>query len=667
MKRPQPSLPLSPARKRLFTAFMLSLPLLVLSGTETVLRLVGYGGNLDLVVQRQLGDRQYYTLNRHVASRYFTSMAPDAIEDDAFEVDKQPNTMRIFCLGESTMAGFPYEYSATPSGFLRDRLQASLPQYRIEVINVGMSAVSSYVILDFMKELLRYQPDLFIVYSGHNEFYGAYGAGSTIAIGGSPVFTDVAIALTTFRTFLAARDAYTWLLGLFAPSPQQLPSLMGAMVANQHIRYGSEAYLKARQAYERNIRAMVDISRDHGVPIIFSALVSNLRSHAPFHGVFSENTTEDRQREIASLLREGDSLKAIGHIDAARESFRQAYTTDSGYASSAFKLAWSLLDEDRIGEALHLFRRARDLDALRFRASGDFESLLRSICNELKVPVAPVDSVFAAASPLGIPGSELLLEHLHPNIRGYFLMARTFATTLASTGVLAPTDQWQTAPDDSTLMDTSTVAEFDHTVGKVRVELLMRKWPFHTGPVNYEFTAATPIEGVAFRYLQKTIAWSEARYLVAEWHARNKDFELARRECLAVAKVLFYSYQPLLRVADYYRMEGRNDEAKRAYASCFATEDNPFARFKLAIILLEENRNAEASAQIAEAFSVDATGRHKLPLPAAASGRYLQGVAYARLGRMQDARLSLERALALDPNLTDARELLQRIQTHHPR
>ena len=79
---------------------------------------------------------------------------------------------RIFCLGESTMAGFPYDFHATAPSFLADRLQQMFPEDTIEVINVGLSAIGSYVILDFLRELAEYSPDLFIVYTGHNEFYG---------------------------------------------------------------------------------------------------------------------------------------------------------------------------------------------------------------------------------------------------------------------------------------------------------------------------------------------------------------------------------------------------------------------------------------------------------------------------------------------------------------
>ena len=42
----------------------------------------------------------------------------------------------------------------------------------------AMTATNSFTTLDFARELVDCQPDLYIVYDGHNEFYGALGVAS---------------------------------------------------------------------------------------------------------------------------------------------------------------------------------------------------------------------------------------------------------------------------------------------------------------------------------------------------------------------------------------------------------------------------------------------------------------------------------------------------------
>ena len=44
------------------------------------------------------------------------------------------------------------------------------PNRRWEVINAGGISYASYRVAELMEELADYEPDLFIVYSGHNEF-----------------------------------------------------------------------------------------------------------------------------------------------------------------------------------------------------------------------------------------------------------------------------------------------------------------------------------------------------------------------------------------------------------------------------------------------------------------------------------------------------------------
>ena len=244
--------PLSPGRRYLFGAIVAMVPVLTFVGLELALRAGGYGGDLRLVTQRTVGNHEYHVINRKVGRRYFAqagTVVPEPAEE-MFEIQKSPRTLRIFCLGESTMAGFPYEFHATAPGFLRDRLQLLLPSHKIEVVNVGLSAVSSFVVLDFIEELSDYQPDLFIVYLGHNEFYGVYGAGSTVSGGRAPWVNRLTIRLLKFRTFLLLRDAAGWLAGRFArDSAGDARTLMAQVAGDKLIPYGSPVYEQARATY----------------------------------------------------------------------------------------------------------------------------------------------------------------------------------------------------------------------------------------------------------------------------------------------------------------------------------------------------------------------------------------------------------------------------------
>ncbi len=110
------------------------------------------------------------------------------------------------------------------------------------------------------------------------------------------------------------------------------------------------------------------------------------------------------------------------------EEFRRAAALDSLHAGTRFALACCLDVSGHRIEARREYARARDFDQLRFRTSGDFNHLITEMEDSTTVGVADMERVFMIHSPDSLIGNELVLEHVHPNSRGYFLMAGEFAT-----------------------------------------------------------------------------------------------------------------------------------------------------------------------------------------------------------------------------------------------
>ncbi|MBN1858310.1 SGNH/GDSL hydrolase family protein, partial [Candidatus Bipolaricaulota bacterium] len=88
----------------------------------------------------------------------------------SFLRDKPQDCCRIFCLGGSTTYGRPYDDRTSFAGFLRAFLPEMDPTRRWEVVNAGGISYASYRIEVLIRELKEYQPDLFVIYTGHNEF-----------------------------------------------------------------------------------------------------------------------------------------------------------------------------------------------------------------------------------------------------------------------------------------------------------------------------------------------------------------------------------------------------------------------------------------------------------------------------------------------------------------
>src|SRR6185369_5099045 len=123
---------------------------------------VGFSENIPLFVKKTLQDGTV-VLTKSEKRR-------TAFNVQQFPKEKKKGTYRIFCLGGSTTYGHPYSDSTSFCGWLREFLRAADPSTNWEVINVGGISYASYRVVNLMQELSGYQPDLFIVYSGQNEF-----------------------------------------------------------------------------------------------------------------------------------------------------------------------------------------------------------------------------------------------------------------------------------------------------------------------------------------------------------------------------------------------------------------------------------------------------------------------------------------------------------------
>ena len=105
------------------------------------------------------------------ATRYETATDRlTAFRPQSFAAEKSARTVRVFCLGGSTVQGRPYSVETSFTTWLRLNLEAAQPATDWEVINVGGISYASYRLVPILRELLTHQPDLFIVYTGHNEF-----------------------------------------------------------------------------------------------------------------------------------------------------------------------------------------------------------------------------------------------------------------------------------------------------------------------------------------------------------------------------------------------------------------------------------------------------------------------------------------------------------------
>lgn len=142
---PKTDAPLSKSKQRLFGVIAIFLPLILLVFLELVLRLAGYGDNFSLFVNhpdKEYG--QYLVVNPDIGKKYFNKMEYSTPAKDMFLKDKPKDVFRIFAMGSSSVAGFPYENNLMFPRILSERLRDAYPDKKFEIINTAITAVNSF-------------------------------------------------------------------------------------------------------------------------------------------------------------------------------------------------------------------------------------------------------------------------------------------------------------------------------------------------------------------------------------------------------------------------------------------------------------------------------------------------------------------------------------------
>ncbi|RPI03449.1 MAG: hypothetical protein EHM72_01480 [Calditrichaeota bacterium] len=509
---------LSPAKRRLFTAVLLLVPIIFLSLTEIILRLNHYGGEDRLFLSIPDAQSPYYGINTEIGKRYFSRLdfSPTP-RKDLFLKEKPANGYRIFVLGGSSAAGFPYGNNITFPRILHRRLQETFPDKKIEVVNMAMTAICSYTLLDFMDEILQCKPDLLLIYAGHNEFYGALGVASVESLGRMRGLVLASLKLRHLKLYLLMRDVIRSIKGMRAashPSPADpFQTVMARIAENPEIPLGSRRYQQGLRQFEKNMDALMRKAAKAKVPVVLSELVSNVRDQQPFI-----------------------SLPAKGSPSAA-DVYRQAQ------------------DKERMGEyesARRLYLQAKDLDALRFRAPEDFNRILHRLSERHAAPLVPMQSIFEQVSPNHIIGQGLMTEHLHPNIDGYFIMADAFYRLLRDRRMIKA--DWKLVRPMQDYRRHWGYTQLDSVYAALTIAHLKSGWPFHPADQpNRFFELFQPKsreEAVVKNILLTGSQTLEQGHLeLAAFYEQKGEFEKAYREYLALTFIVPYLdlfYQPMI-------------------------------------------------------------------------------------------------------------------------
>jgi tetratricopeptide (TPR) repeat protein len=608
----------SKTNKKIFYIILILIPVLFFILLELVLRYFDYGLDFEQWVESNNGQwvekgGKFLMLNPNIARKYFHISENIPISNqEAFDKIKQSNSFRVFILGESSAAGYPFEPNGSFSRYLKNRLTLVYPNSKIEVINCSMSAINSYTLRDLTPGILEQKPDLILIYAGHNEYYGALGAGSIESAGNFRFVVNLVLSLEKFRTFQLIRDAVNIVVKLFSNNEASASgTLMERMVRDKYIAFESDIYKKGLSQFEENMNDILELITDANIPVIIGTLTCNIKDQPPFVSVSSSKYPE---------------------------------------AEIIYSDANQALIQNNFIKADSLFHFAKDLDALRFRAPGEINNIIYKLAEEFSINVLNIDSAFKAESPHHIVGTNLIVDHLHPTLHGYQQIGKLFFNKMKKLNYL-PGSKPENLSDiiqDSIIVANTNFTALDSVMADYKVKILKNNWPFVNDTTQFSYSvfiqSKNRIDSLALQWTEHKIRWKDAHLLAAGWYIEKNDVSNFLREMDAV--ISQYPY-----VTEYYKYVATTLLTIKRYADAYnylykiyTIEPNAFATKWLGSIHLNKGKLDSAR------FFLNQSLLYNNRDP-----QVWYNLAVTYLDKDKDETLDLiNRALAIDPNYYNA-------------
>ncbi|MDP5189711.1 tetratricopeptide repeat protein [Rheinheimera baltica] len=528
-------------KRPLFYFIALLLPILILGLAELGLRATGYGNSYPLFIPSQHSSG-YIEPNQQLIQRYFApGKAPKLSMDTQLVLATKPaDSFRIVVQGGSTAAGFPYGRWGSLQALLQQRFKRSYPEKNIEVINTAMAAINSYSLLDFQAEIVALQPDLVLVYTGHNEFLGLLGAGSALSVASSRGGTLLYLKLRNLRLFQLMQS----LLQTFSPTATadtDQRSLMAKIAQGADIASESPLYQETLKQFQQNLALLLQGYQQAKIPVMLSTLVSNERDLVPFSAI-----------GITDWQALTQQLSTSATLPSAVLQHKAAY---------AFVQGLQALQQDDAVAALAWLKQARDDDSLRFRAPSAFNSIIRSAAHTYHATLVDTEQLFRQHSTNGIVGNSLLLEHVHPTAQGYSLLAEAFYQAIRQSNMLGGAISANHAAIPEVDIP---LTELDQRYAALKITNLMRQYPFRQPdlpPVPFEARDALD------KLVQQRLAgvdWLSTQQALIEHYLRQQDIVNASKAMAMLADALpfdallwrdtgmYYMQLQQLQLANYY-------------------------------------------------------------------------------------------------------------------
>lgn len=288
----------------------------------------------------------------------------------SFQMPKPENTYRIIIIGGSNV-----HYMHHNLYMMARRLTRTPGETRrFEIINCGGCAYGTTRLRIMLPELLTYEPDMLLIYSGHNEFEELIHK-ALVNVSAIPI-QKAAYSLAMLRVL---RDAIATVQLVFLDAEKLRETLPPEIDASTGLyEFSSEEIETHMEIYRENLTAIISQCLDRNIPVIISTVATNYWEpglHPSKHDIL---------QEIRKLYEEGSYEAGLA---LARETLKRS---------------------------------------IRHQASDTENGIIRELAQQFSLPLVDGERLIEQAEPNGVQGETLLSDRCHLTNEGREIVIRAF-------------------------------------------------------------------------------------------------------------------------------------------------------------------------------------------------------------------------------------------------
>jgi lysophospholipase L1-like esterase len=395
-----------------------------------------------------------------------------------FSKSKPNGTYRVFALGGSTTYGEPYRSETAFPKWLELNLQAAAPEQTVEVINCGGLSYASYRVLAILREVLQYNPDLIIVYTGHNEYLEQRSYAS--ALNQDSLLGRLVATPSRLRTVQLLQTAIGRLTGppLDRDAEKSRTVMLTEVDALLDYNGGLENYHRNAswrepvvEHFRWNLRQMAVACKASKVPLVLVKPVANLLDCPPLKIEADLRLSESQRNQFETLW---EQSRATEERQTAVDLLIQALRIDPQHAGANYLLGKLYSEQRKYDSAQTYLTLAKDWDVCPLRATTSLQQAVESTGTELSLPMVDAQKLFSELSKHKLVGDRWLVDHIHPTVEGHQKLGEALAEVVLAEGLrVSSNDDWRSARRELYETHMGSLGEAYYHRGKQRLEGLL--------------------------------------------------------------------------------------------------------------------------------------------------------------------------------------------------